>query len=128
MRNQKKKGQILVEVVISLLVLIILLFGSVEVGNSFLMSYRLSTAAREALRYAIVMPQLGTGGNNRALTGMQYRLVHALQEMKYEPSEVYWELIVKDPNGNEKGRASSSTGINVAVEQGAILELRLEAP
>ena len=68
-------------------------------------------------------------GSNIAFLGMQYRLLQALTNLGYEPSDVVWSLNVTDDNGGAVAGGNSISGFSGAeIDRGDMLSLELQAP
>ncbi len=85
---RNKRAQVLIETAFFIGIIVLLFFAVFELGLGYLYTYKLASVAREAARYAAVVPRLENVSDNQAWLSMRYRIDKCLIALDIDPAEV----------------------------------------
>ncbi|MBN1493487.1 MAG: pilus assembly protein [Candidatus Omnitrophica bacterium] len=83
-----KRAQVLIETAFFIGIIVLLFFAVFQLGLGYLYSYKLSQVAREAARYASVVPRLEDAAQSQAWLSLRYRIDKCLIALNIDPDEV----------------------------------------
>ncbi|MFC1808531.1 TadE/TadG family type IV pilus assembly protein [Candidatus Omnitrophota bacterium] len=107
---RESKAQVIIETAFFLGIIVLLFFAVFELGLGYLATYKLSSVAREATRYAAVAPLLENSITNQAWLSLRYRIDKCLIALDIDPLEVS-----RDISWGHGGRAVRGDMINVTL-------------
>lgn len=87
-KNRNTRGQVIIETVFFIGIIVLLFFAVFELGLGYLYTYKLSSVAREGARYAAVVPRLEQVGDNQAWLSLRYRMDKCLIALNIDPVDV----------------------------------------
>jgi hypothetical protein len=87
-RCRNNKAQVLIETAFFIGIIVLLFFAVFELALGYIATYKLASVAREAARYAAVVPNLDDIDDNQAWLSLRYRIDKCLVALDIDPAEV----------------------------------------
>jgi hypothetical protein len=87
-RCSNRKAQVLIETAFFIGIIVLLFFAVFELALGYVYTYKLASVAREAARYAAVVPNLEVIDDSQAWLSLRYRIDKCLVALDIDPAEV----------------------------------------